>query len=66
MMRATTPKSELISIYSKQLEQVHKAGKDVYALKPQGEEWKQWHDAIKPLIKKGETEYPKELVNLLH
>lgn len=57
--------SQLISIYSKQLKQVRKAGKDVHALKPQGEEWKQWHKAIEPLIKKGEGEYPKQLVNML-
>jgi len=57
---------ELISIYSKQLKQVRKAGKDVYALKPQSELWTQWHNAIEPLIEKAKSEYPKQLVNMLH
>lgn len=55
----------LISIYSKQLKEVKKAGKNVYALKPHGALWNQWSAAIAPLVKKGKAEYPAKLVKMV-
>lgn len=55
----------LIRLYSKQLAEVRSAGKNVYVLRPHGTLWNQWRTAIKPLVKKGETEYPAHLLHLI-
>ncbi|MGH2510833.1 MAG: hypothetical protein ACRDHZ_26005, partial [Ktedonobacteraceae bacterium] len=54
-----------INEYSKELDQVRKAGKDVYVLKQNSPQWDQWRKAIAPLLKKQASEYPQKLVKLI-